>query len=836
MSTHHTEVYAWGSNHQAQLGILSSKEATHSKPVVLTYNLQILQISCGEDHVAILDITGAVHCMGSNEAGRLGTGNKNTRFSNIPVRLDSLSLYNAVQISCGKAHTCVVTEDGGLFSWGNGDYGALGTGNLLDQYVPIRVKIEGKALNVSCGNRHTGVVVRQEGRNKLMMCGAGDSGQLGTGRREREASFVNIIFSEDVKGISCGAYHSAVLLDNGSIYAMGANSFGQLGTGDKKTTTLPTKVSALESVKISSVTTGNHTAAVGDDGSLYVWGTGVFGEYLTPFKVNSLPHRVKQVVLGGHFITVLDIVGSVWAWGSNSKGELGIGNYESRVNPCLVAGLEGKRIRYIAAGENFVIALGEDKLISELDLPLQQVEMMGGRHSPIRSLSVLSLSEIESYRYSQQNMLSSRSSRDLGDISVRYEVLQRQYEELKSELSREKEYRRETEKQCLDLKNRLQYELSQKGMLEQKTKRLELSLEKRKVKEKDLYDNFEEKLKDEMNNLLDLFYQLEEKYKEQEEDLFKERNKSSELEREVEKLSSSQSSHTLLQDEIAYRNQEIAYLSDEYSKLMETMTKLTTKSQNKLDSLEKSKKFLENRVFEIEKKYENSTEENATLQQRVQHLESEISSIKQENKNLLAQLDQFSFNHKKLQDEIATVHNKEKNLDIENQELKTHLISYTKSKQAVDGLEKDIMKKAQLYKERTLSVLGRVSPFKQDSFMQHSRMPSVQLFRKGDDTFRSATDLARKSVCSDYFCDADKSFNIGMRSVTPDPTPCSPRFLSPKENQDPEASFASFTPKTPATGKSQLPISDIKAKLAELKIGKSKLQTRLTDYESKHIC
>lgn len=75
-----------------------------------------------------------------------------------------------------------------------------------------------------------------------------------------------------------------------------------------------------------------------------------------------------------------------------------------------------------------------------------------------------------------------------------------------------------------------------------------------------------------------------------------------------------------------------------------------------------------------------------------------------------------------------------------------------------------------------------------------------------------------------------------MRSVTPDPTPCSPRFLSPKENQDPEASFVSFTPKTPATAKGQLPISDIKAKLAELKIGKSKLQTRLSDYENKHIC
>jgi alpha-tubulin suppressor-like RCC1 family protein len=63
---------------------------------------------------------------------------------------------------------------------------------------------------------------------------------------------------------------------------MGGNSFGQLGTGSKQAELFPVPVSDLRGIFITKVSCGHHTAAISDKGELYLWGSGIFGEFVSP--------------------------------------------------------------------------------------------------------------------------------------------------------------------------------------------------------------------------------------------------------------------------------------------------------------------------------------------------------------------------------------------------------------------------------------------------------------------------------------------------------------------------------------------------------------------------
>lgn len=130
----YTEIFAWGADHFGQLGLggkLSGK--TYTVPRFCSFNVIIRDVSCGEEHSAFISASGHVYCMGSNSEGRLGIGDKSVRLTSSPCLVERLGSYKAISLSCGWGHTVVVTEQGSAFSWGVGEFGALGTGNTETQ-------------------------------------------------------------------------------------------------------------------------------------------------------------------------------------------------------------------------------------------------------------------------------------------------------------------------------------------------------------------------------------------------------------------------------------------------------------------------------------------------------------------------------------------------------------------------------------------------------------------------------------------------------------------------------------------------------------------------------
>ena len=72
------------------------------------------------------------------------------------------------------------------------------------------------------------------------------------------------------------------------------------------------------------VAAGSFSASISyDSGNLYLWGSGVFGEFLTPHRVKTIKGMTVSVSIGNHFGIAVNQDGIVYSWGHNNSGELG---------------------------------------------------------------------------------------------------------------------------------------------------------------------------------------------------------------------------------------------------------------------------------------------------------------------------------------------------------------------------------------------------------------------------------------------------------------------------------------------------------------------------------
>jgi alpha-tubulin suppressor-like RCC1 family protein len=72
--------------------------------------------------------------------------------------------------------------------------------------------------------------------------------------------------------VDSGVYHTVGLTKSGEVFSWGSNSCGQLGHGDEKNRTVPTKVESLDGLLITKISCGEwHTAALTDKGEILTW-------------------------------------------------------------------------------------------------------------------------------------------------------------------------------------------------------------------------------------------------------------------------------------------------------------------------------------------------------------------------------------------------------------------------------------------------------------------------------------------------------------------------------------------------------------------------------------
>ncbi len=216
-------------------------------------------------------------------------------------------------------------------------------------------------IKTAVGDGHT-VMLKSDGT--VWACGNNSSGQLGDGTDISRDRFVQVSSLTNVITIAAGFNHTIALKNDGTVWAWGGNANGELGDGTTVNKNAPIQVSVING--IMAIEAGYyHTMAIKSDGTVWTWGKNVDGQLgdgtttnkNLPVKVTGLT-GVKAAAGGDKYTVALKNDGTVWAWGSNQYGNLGDGSSTSRVTPAQVSGLTG--ITAVACGYGHTIALKSD--------------------------------------------------------------------------------------------------------------------------------------------------------------------------------------------------------------------------------------------------------------------------------------------------------------------------------------------------------------------------------------------------------------------------------------------------------------------------------------------
>uniref|UniRef100_UPI0037E7E5B3 probable E3 ubiquitin-protein ligase HERC6 n=1 Tax=Semicossyphus pulcher TaxID=241346 RepID=UPI0037E7E5B3 len=174
------DVFTWGRNSHGQLGLGKDVALQHT-PVLVTAltGVAVTQISAGATHTFFLTLPGLVYCCGANKSGQLGLNRVDEKGRFNICEVPDLRPLDVSFISCGEAHSAVLTKDGKVFTFGEGSHGQLGHNSSDNEKGPRLVEgLDGLAAQISCGRCHT-LVLGSSGQ--LWAFGNGAKGQIGTG-------------------------------------------------------------------------------------------------------------------------------------------------------------------------------------------------------------------------------------------------------------------------------------------------------------------------------------------------------------------------------------------------------------------------------------------------------------------------------------------------------------------------------------------------------------------------------------------------------------------------------------------------------------------------------
>ncbi|KAM7252649.1 hypothetical protein ACFE04_008158 [Oxalis oulophora] len=279
---------------------------------------RVLLISAGASHSVAL-LSGAsgstiVCSWGRGEDGQLGHGDAADRLT--PTHLTALDGLNIASIICGADHTIAYSHSPSqVFSWGWGDFGRLGHGNSSDLFTPQPIKLlQGlRVKQIACGDSHCLAVTFQ---GQVLSWGRNQNGQLGLDTTEDSPVPQNIQAFQGIpiKMVAAGAEHTAAVTEDGELYGWGWGRYGNLGLGDRNDRLIPEKVFATNVEKMVMVACGwRHTISVSNSGSLYTYGWSKYGQLgHGDFEDHLVPHKLEA--LKGCSISQLGEVGRVWIY------------------------------------------------------------------------------------------------------------------------------------------------------------------------------------------------------------------------------------------------------------------------------------------------------------------------------------------------------------------------------------------------------------------------------------------------------------------------------------------------------------------------------------------
>ncbi|MEG6591327.1 fibronectin type III domain-containing protein [Paenibacillus barengoltzii] len=402
-------VWTWGFNESGQLG--DGTFLDHAVPLQVPNLNGVTKVSVSYSQSIALTRDGKVWSWGNNYYGEIGDA------SGIPKRptpVRTAHLEGIVDIEAGELYSMAIKKNGSIWAWGNNTYGQLGDGtkvskttrtlvngipfpaDIIPPSAPTQLRTTGKTST-------TAVLVWEESTDNhavkeyLVYRGSTLIDTLGVDAHtidyttgytavglEPETEYKFTIKAKDYAGnisnssnevtvkteaslpmsISAGANHTLALKSDGSVWAWGSNSAGQIGDGTllRRLTPIQANVSSITAISAG----GSFSLALKSDGTVWSWGENTIGQLgnsqlaaqqSVPKKIENL-NSVVAISAGHTHALALKSDGTVWSWGSNFSGELGLGTTNNSYVPVKIPSLSG--VKAISAGMFYSIAVKTD--------------------------------------------------------------------------------------------------------------------------------------------------------------------------------------------------------------------------------------------------------------------------------------------------------------------------------------------------------------------------------------------------------------------------------------------------------------------------------------------
>ena len=342
-------LYMCGTGDSHKLGLGDTNDRENPTLVEALKGTPIVHVACGKYHSAAVSSDGDVYAWGLESSGQLGLGSARTR-AHTPTKVEALSGKGVTQLSCGMYHTLALTAAGEVYSCGfggsllNGASG-LGHGNRTQLEAFTKLASFGPdgtegvaAATVSAGGYHSVVLDREGG---VWTFGRGEWGRLGHGDASDCLAPTRVLAPARLEGeerpfgpslvAQAGEGHTGVLGVDGMAYTWGRNEQWQLGYEVVGLLNSGQSFDAQEepqAVEIGPQESGNPapkatrfacgeigTAALLEDGRVFVWGMARFFEPTLVPGADQLGSEIVDLQLGAYHLALRTASGHLYTYG-----------------------------------------------------------------------------------------------------------------------------------------------------------------------------------------------------------------------------------------------------------------------------------------------------------------------------------------------------------------------------------------------------------------------------------------------------------------------------------------------------------------------------------------
>jgi alpha-tubulin suppressor-like RCC1 family protein len=230
----------------------------------------------------------------------------------------AVTVVGGATIAAGASCTLAIKSDGSLWAWGTNYYGQFGIGSntATVDYTPVQVSSDKNWAAIS-GTSNSTFALKSDG--SLWAWGQNSSGQLGLGDTANRNVPIQVGTDKNWAAISGTGYHTLALKSDGSLWAWGSNNSGGLGDGTRADRNAPVQVGSDKNW--AAVAASGATVALKTDGTLWAWGanSSSYADTLSDWNSPAQAGADRDWTAVSASNAILKADGSLWKWESVSS-------------------------------------------------------------------------------------------------------------------------------------------------------------------------------------------------------------------------------------------------------------------------------------------------------------------------------------------------------------------------------------------------------------------------------------------------------------------------------------------------------------------------------------